>query len=293
MSKTSADTGFGKTPVGLTSAVPTAESLSDFSSSYLKSQVESFLRPLGLEDLTDWAVGMLGEGGFSQSKISVELEKQPAFQERFPSIFQRRKQGLPPLSVAEILTYEKQVADLASFYGIPQSVIDPQEQLSNDRSYNELQAIVADVASFTNEDPQALAELTAQVGVTRGELIGWALDRKKTLPQIQQRLHGARLSAAAQQAGFGGLTRDEAELLSRRGVDVEEAQRAFGVLATELGGALPGEGGGALDRETQIGVAAGEEPALRRLEALRRRRQGVFEEGGGFAGGVAGIGTAE
>ncbi|MCP4225229.1 MAG: hypothetical protein GY773_17970, partial [Actinomycetia bacterium] len=167
------------------------------------------------------------------------------------------------------------------------------QTLADDKSFNELQAVIADVVSFQNEDPQALAELTSHIGVTRGELIGWALNRDSTLPSIQSRLEGARVSAAAFRGGYGSLTADEAEMLVQRGVDVDQAQRAFTILGGELGAALPGEANLGFDRTSQLAAVADEGPALSALERVRRRRQAVFEEGGGFAGGTAGIGSAQ
>ncbi|MCP4227368.1 MAG: hypothetical protein GY773_28825, partial [Actinomycetia bacterium] len=111
---------------------PTTGSLDALSSPFLAEQVQAFLAPLGLEGLVDWAMGILGEGGFSQDKLEIELERQPAFLERFPAIFERREAGLPPVSVSDVLIYERQVADLVSFWGIPVGVIDPQQTLADD-----------------------------------------------------------------------------------------------------------------------------------------------------------------
>lgn len=124
-------------------------------------------------------------------------------------------------------------------------------------------------------------------------MVAWVFDADRTLPQVQQRLQGARLSAVANRQGFGALSAEEAQLLAQRGVDVEQAQRAFAVLGGELGRALPGEAGFDFTRQEQLAAVAGDAGALDEQERIRRRRQGEFEAGGSFAGGVAGIGSAE
>lgn len=276
---------------------PTIASLEDLVSPALRAEVQAFLQPFGLEDLTDWALGTLGDGSFSPAQISIELETQPAFIQRFPTIFERRENGDPPVSIAEVLQFERQVSELASFWGIPEGVIDAQTQMTNNRSFNELQAVVADVAQFANEDPETVAQLTALygVGVTRGEMIAFALDQDATLPIVQTRLEAARIAGAADQQGFGQLTAQEAELLSRQGLDPDQALQSFALLAnsTELFGTLPGQAGEGFTREDQLALAAGDATVAQRLDTERQRRLGVFDEGGGFAGGVAGIGTAQ
>lgn len=266
----------------------TTESLGSAVSDALIAAIEQMLGDYGLEELAGWATNLLTEGA-SADRIELELEQQPAFQRRFPVISQRREAGLPPVSVAEVLQYERQVSELESFYGLPEGTLDAQGAMADDRSYNELQSAVALEVSFRQSDPetQAFAQQFYGLGATQGEVIGALLNEDVGLPILQQRVQSAQVAGEASAQGFGDLTREEAEELVSRGVDEGAAREAFGLLArsTQLTRNF--------SRAQLLSLAAGEAPAIEALEDARESAVSVFRQGGQFAGGVRGVGSAQ
>lgn len=266
----------------------TVESLNEAVSDALTAEIEALLTNYGLEELTSWATGLITEGAGSD-RVELELEQQPAFQRRFRAIFARREQGLPPVSVAEVLSFEQQTAQLESFYGLPEGTIDAQEAIINDQSYNELQAALATEVSFRQSDPetQAIAREFYGIGGNQGELLGAVLNETVGLPVVQQRIQAAQVASQARVQGFGDLTREEAESLTERGVDVNAARETFALLSRSE--QLTRD----FTRADLLSLAAGEAPAVQQLEEARQEAQAVFQGGGGFAGGVAGLGAAQ
>ena len=266
----------------------TTDSLNSTVSRALEASIEQMLLAYGLEDLTSWATGLLSEGA-SSDRIELELENQPAFQRRFPVIAQRREAGLPPVSVAEVLAYERQVAELESFYGMPEGTLSAQDAMANNRGFNEVQAALAAEVAFRESDPdtQAFAQRFYQVGATQGEVYSYLINEEIGLPALQQRLQAASVAGEASAQGFGDLTREEAEDLVSRGVDEQAARSAFNVLSrsTQLTQNF--------SRAQLLSLAAGEAPAIEQLEQNREQALSTFDQGGAFAGGVRGIGAAQ
>ena len=266
----------------------TVDSLDSAVSDALSAAIESLLTAYGLEELSGWATGLLS-GGASSDRIEIELEQQPAFQRRFRAIFTRRDANLPPISAGDILQFERQTAELESFYGLPEGTIDAQEAMINDQGYNELQSAVATEVAFRQSDPetQRIAAEFYGIGGTQGELLGAILNEQVGLPAVQQRIQASQVAAQAQVQGFGELTRLEAEDLAQRGVDVDVARQSFNLLSRSE--QLTRD----FNRSELLSLAAGETPSMDRLEEARQEAQAVFAGGGQFAGGVAGLGVAE
>ena len=266
----------------------TVDSLSSYTSDALEGAVRSMLDGFGLGDLTGWAMGLLSDGA-SGDRIELELEQQPAFMERFPVISARREAGLPPVSVAEVLAYERQVDELESLYGLPAGTINAQDAMGADMSYNELQAGLAAEVTFRQSDPetQRIAAEFYGMGATQGEVIGMLINDEVGLPVLQQRVQAAQVASESVTQGFGDLTLQEAESLVSRGVDEGAAREAFSLLARSE--QLTRN----FSRSQLISLAAGETPAIEQLEEARDQALSVFQQGGSFAGGVAGLGTAQ
>lgn len=250
----------------------------------------SLLSGYGLEGLLPWAMGLISEGA-SATRIELELENQQPFKDRFRAIFERRSQiaggkELAPISVDEILLYEKQVAELESFYGYPPGTLgDPQDRLAADVSYNELQSLVAQEEAFLSSDA-ATQEVFAQfynIGATKGELVAAAINADMGVPLLQQRIQSANVGAQSVLAGFGDLTADEAEGLVRRGVDEGVAREAFSLLARSQ--QLTQN----FSRQELLSLAAGEAPEVQRYQRNQQRAVAEFSGGGSFAGGTAGL----
>ena len=269
----------------------TVEGLDTKNAKVVNQTLSRWLAPYGLESLTDWAAGLL-KSGFSAPRIELELEERQEFKDRFRAVFERRSQiakgrELPGISVDEILQYEKQVAELESFYGYPAGTLgDPQDRLIQDVSYNELQALVATEEDFLSSDlaTQEIFRGFYEVGATKGELVAAAINEEIGAPALQQRIEAANVASDAVVAGFGDLSVQEAESLVARGIDEGQAREAFSLLArsTQLTQRF--------SREELIDLAAGDGGAVDRFQKNQRNALAQFGGGGGFAGGTAGIG---
>ena len=271
----------------------TTQSLDGATSRALERRMRTHLANFGLGGLTSWALGLISSGA-SFEQFEIELEEQPAFRERFGAMFERREQikrgaRLAPISVAAILKYEQQVAELESFYGYPPGTLgDPQKRLVDDVSYNELQGLIAAEEAFLASDPasQDVFRQFYAIGATRGEVVAAALNQDVGVPLLQRRIQAANVASQSVIAGFGDLTREESEGLVARGVDEPGAREAFSLLARSQ--QLTSN----FSREELINLAAGESPAVERYARSQRSALSQFSGGGGFAGGTAGVGSA-
>ena len=79
---------------------------------------EQMLKNYGLGELAAWAKQQFIDGK-TADEITLALEDQPAFQRKYAAIFDRRKKGLPPVSVTDIMQYRQQALNLEHFYDLP------------------------------------------------------------------------------------------------------------------------------------------------------------------------------
>jgi len=284
---------------------PDAPTASDFAT------LRRLLDRYGLGSLYDQAADWL-RSGMSDDEIVNQLWDTNEFQTRFRGIFMREANGMPAISVEEYLAYENQAFQLMREFGYPPGFYDDPDDfatlIGNNVSVNELQQRVsayADVAAVGRE--QVRTELARQFGegvgeavdeLSDGELAAWMIDPSRGLQAIRQRVSAAQVGAGAVDAGWGPLSFLEASDLTGRGITEAGARDAFGTLARQgdVTGTLAGEDtGSGMSRQGQLGVVGGEAAALTEIEGRRRKRQGVFEGGGGFATGregIAGVGRA-
>ena len=266
--------------------------------------LRELLRGYGLEELADWAYQQVVDGN-SPTMIRQLLWEQPAFKRRFKVIFDRRDKGLPAISVDEVLDYERKARQLFQSAGLPPGFYDSPDDfysfLVNDVSLSELNSRVELARDYIySTDQIARSEALRLYGLSEGQEIAYVLDRNRALPLIQSQFNAARNSAAAVRAGFGQLTRTEAEQLAAEGVDPNAAVSGFGQLvqSRELFAPLPGQetAEDAITREEQLAAAFGgnaEDQA--RISRRAERRTAAFGQGGGFASdreGFGGLGSA-
>lgn len=266
---------------------------------YLSSLLSSY----GLSSLSGWAYDQIVAGN-SPTMVVQLLQERPEFKQRFPSIEARRKAGLPPVSVAQILDYEDRAIQLFRAAGIPPGFYDSPDELQDflvkDVSLSELSTRIQLAAqSFYATDPNVRGELYRLYGVTPGEQIAMFLDEDVALPLIERRFTSAQLSATAIQTGFGGLTQLEAEGLAGLNVSTEAAARGFTTvgLQSELYVPLPGEIAATISRDEQLAAQFfGNVPAQQRVERTREGRIAQFKGGGDVyttQRGIEGLRTAQ
>ena len=270
--------------------------------------IQDSLREYGFTDqeaaeLSEWAKGEIVNGS-SPTLVRQRLWEQPAFKRRFKVIFDRRSKGLPAISPAEVLEYERRARQLFQEAGLPPGFYDSPDDfynfLLNDVSISELNGRV-EVArtmlySVSQEDRLEMKRL---YGLSEGQEIAYVLDSARALPLLQNQFAAARASGAALRSGYGQLNLTEAERLAVAGVSGEEAAQGFGALvqSRELFTALPGleASEDTITREEQLsGTFTGNALAAERIRRRAEMRVAAFRGGGGFVSsreGFTGLGS--
>lgn len=266
---------------------------------YLNELLSSY----GLGELSNWAYEQVIAGN-SPAMVRQLLWEQPAFKRRFKVIFDRRDRGLPPISVDEVLDYERSARQLFQAAGLPPGFYDSPDDfysfLVNDVSLSELNSRVEIARDYVyRSDPTVRQEARRLYGLTEGQEIAYVLDRSRALPLIQSQFLAAQNAGASLRSGYGQLNRTEAERLAALGIDPNRAEQGFGALVAsrQLFQALPGleEAEDDITREDQLGAAfGGNAKARERLERRGESRVAAFRGGGGFVTdreGFAGLGS--
>ena len=259
--------------------------------------LQALLNNYGLGSLSGWAHDRLVAGD-SPEMIRQQLYDRPEFKARFPVIEARRNAGLPPMSVDEILSYEKEAKRLFHRAGLPLGFYDSTAQLqqfmSDDVSLAELSTrIQLATQDYFSTDVQTREELSRLYGLTPGQHLAYILDADVAIPLIERQWTAAKLSATSIRSTYGSLSATEAESLAGLGVTEGQAAQGFGSLASSrpLFSALPGEAASTdISRAEQIGAAfmsdAAAQERIRRRQALRTSS---YRGGGGFAASQAGL----
>jgi hypothetical protein len=174
--------------------------------------------------------------GYSADAISVLLQQTPEYKQRFAANDQRLAKGLPVLSPAEYLATERAYRQIMSEAGLPIGFYDQPSDftswIANDVSPTEVQGRVDAANELLNQaDPNELAFMRQHY--TTGDMVAYALDRKRALPLIQKQIHAAEIggAAAGQQLQIGV---DRAEQLAMAGITKDQARQGFGFVKDNL-----------------------------------------------------------
>ncbi len=255
--------------------------------------VRRLLESYGLEGLSDWALGLLADGK-SQTEIELELRDQDEFQTRFKALFEREKLGLAPVSVDQIVEYERRVGELSQLYDIPRELVDAQSLMVSDVSVTELQRRYQGAQDMIDEAENnplfaaTLAEARDRYGLSAGQLRGLWLDPDNAIPMLERVESTAELLEEARRSHVD-LSVDDAASLQVQGVTVDELGQRAGFLASNedvFGGNL---GTDTFSEQERLGFLAGDQAVVDKITKVSRRRQQEFGGGGGFAGSQAGI----
>lgn len=258
----------------------------------LGPQLTSVLKRYGLESLTDWASQALIKG-YSQEQILLEMWDRPEFQTRFAGIFQRERDGWPPVSVEEYLSYESTAQALAATWNLALSKQEVDNLIGNNVSATELENRFQIAATAVyDSDAETRNELSRLFNIDIGGQMRYFMDPKAELGTLQQQYRMGEIAGAALRSGYGQITREQAARLQSAGLERNSALTAFGQLTSmaELFSPLD-FGEGILDEDTQIEFAAGSATAAQAIERRAERRTAEFEGGGSYASGDTGFAT--
>lgn len=254
----------------------------------------------GLESLADWAWREL-LAGKPTTQILLDLQQTDAFKARFPAIDLLLKSGQNPLTPGEYIAYENQARQMFRAAGFPPSMFDSPDDftkyIANGVSVAELsQRAQLYVDAAYNMDAETRNALRNYYNVNEGDIAAYFADPDRALPVLQQQAKAAAVAGAGTRQHFS-LSPAEAERLASMGISPDQAAQGFGQVFHygELFQQLPGEAASGLDRQTQLGIVAGDQAAIDSLERQADKRKAQFQSGGGYSQsktGFGGLGSA-
>jgi len=171
--------------------------------------------------------------GYAADTVTTLLQNTDAYKKRFSANDARRKAGLRVLSPAEYLSVEDSYRAIMSAAGLPKGFYDSTEDFSKwiaaDVSPTEVQGRV-DAASelVNNVDPDTKKAFSQYY--TKGDLIAYALDRKRSTTVLNRQVRAAEVGGAADAAGVTA-SRSLAERIADEGVDGSQARQGFSAVA--------------------------------------------------------------
>lgn len=268
-----------------------------------KAIVQSLLDSYGLGSLGDWAWGLITQGA-SPAQVELQLRQRPEFAARFPGIALRQKNGLPPISPGEYVTYEKQANELFHQAGLPPDFYRSSDHLASfigaDVSLSELgQRVQQGYAAAMQAPAEVRNQLQNVYGIDAGHLTAFFLDPDQALPLVMKKFQAAKIGAEGVLTGYGQLGQGSLEDLAARGVTDTQARQGFNHLGMEsqLFGALPGSAESNISQGVQLGAEFGGNAEDQKIiENQARGRVAEFGGGYGYAGsatGVSGLGSAK
>lgn len=251
--------------------------------------VTNLFRMYGLESLAPKIISFV-QAGMSAETISIELTQTPEYKQRFSANDARIKAGLPALSAAEYLATERAYRQVMQAAGLPVGFYDTSSDftawLANDVSPTEVKARVDAASEAINSAPaETLDYLKRWYGV--GDLVAFALDSKRALPLIEQRISAAEAAATAGTQGVS-LGQDLAEQIGRQGFSLAQLRSGFSTVGTDASalGKLADIYGGAVTQDDLVkDVLLQDSASGRKVRGLASQERAAFS-------GTAGVGKA-
>ena len=144
--------------------------------------------------------------GFDSQTVNFLIQQTKEWKQRFAGNVELEKRGLAPLQPAEYLSVEQSYAQALKAAGIPQGMYgqsDFAQWIGGSVSASEIQQRAQVAAQWVNSnDPSVLQALQDYHGITKGDMIGFALDQKRSLPYLNLVSQQAQVGASALRAGL-------------------------------------------------------------------------------------------
>lgn len=192
------------------------------------------MKQYGLETLAPKIVEFVKQG-YSADTITILLQDTKEYKTRFAANQTRLAKGLPILTPAEYVAAETSYRQIMRSAGLPAGFYDSpkdfQSFIERDIAPQEVQGRVNTVRQFLDRaDPNELAMM--KQFYTTGDLIAYALDPNRAAPLIGKAFRSAEVAGQAKAQGIG-IGKLEAESLAGLGVDAQQAQQGFSLIAAE------------------------------------------------------------
>lgn len=255
----------------------------------------------GLSSLTPKIIQYLKDG-FGSDTITTLLQQTPEYKARFAGNELRKKLGLQVLTPAEYLSAEASYRQILRVSGVDPAMMNEKyyaDWIGNDVAPTELQDRVNLAVQATVNAPNQLKQGLAQIGVNMNDIVGFFLNKRTPLPQLQLKMNAAQMIQAASQSGLG-ISNAEALQFAQQGVTYQEAEKGYQQVAdvtprgNQLSQIYKTQAGYGQQEAAQEFLGGSGQAQLAR-EALSRQEEGTFSGQGGtgqksFAQQTAGTG---
>lgn len=240
-------------------------------------------RSYGIVTLTDEIIRYLKDG-YSADTITMMLQETTEYKKRFAGNELRKKAGLPVLSPAEYLSVEASYRQIMEQAGLPKGFYDSEGDFSkwigNDVSPTEIQSRVKSAQQLIESaDPGVRDEFERYY--TRGDMVAYALDRKRTAEILERQVKAAQIGDAIQDSGLRAPGRALAEQIADTGIDAAGARQ--GAAEASFRGDTLGMLG-AISGESYDDDDATRDVFLNDAQARKKGRQLASQERGRFSG---------
>lgn len=257
-----------------------------------KAILTDALTQAGLSALADQAWQWMLDG-MPKEQVWIEIRKTDQYKQRYPGMAELQSKGRA-ITEGQYIDLERSYVSLYRQAGLPAGFYDQPADfgslIGGDVSPQELGARLDEYKTLTYTlPPQVRDEFGRLYGMSAGDITAYIIDPTRALPIIHNQFLAAQAGAGANQAGYGNISRSEAEQLGLTGVDYGKALQGFGSLVNEqqLFTPLVGNAGeNAITRDEQLGAQfGGNANAQRRIDQRARQRVATFQEGGGYQKG--------
>lgn len=196
-----------------------------------QAALQSLLESMNLGSLTSWAWQQL-QNGATPDEIAVNIRTTPQWKQQYWMIDQRQKDGLPPISEAEVQSYRDTAYQLADTYGLPKGFVNDQligQWIADDKSVSELDSVLKDgYDQVQKADPLVRQAFSDMFGVKNGDaaLAAYFTDPSKAEPLLLQQAQAAQFGGNASRYGIN-LSAQDAMTLAQAGVTQDRAMTGF------------------------------------------------------------------
>lgn len=198
---------------------------------YIRNTLDQY----GLGSEADWAWSQIVQG-VGQTQLLQALRQRPAYQQRFQGMAQRQANGLPAVSEAEYIAYERQAYQLMLAAGMPEQ-FRTQDYIANligqDRSINEVQQLISNAYLAVTQAPPEVRQTFADYFGPQGDsaFASFILDGQHAAPALEQMAQQAIVGGTGRTYGFD-VGQGLAEQIVQRGL-TGQAPQTFGQVAAQ------------------------------------------------------------
>lgn len=268
--------------------------------------IQQYFQTLGISDssASDWAKGLITSGA-TTDQVEVQMYDQSWFKQRFPEIDLAQKNGLPPISVQDVLNYEQTVSQLEQQVGLPQGFITKDDITKFMGQYNVSATELTDrltqgyitAKQALDNVPEVAQALKDYYNVGPGGLAAYWLNPTKALATLQTQFTAAQIGGASALSGFGQVGQGTAQELAGFGITPTQATTGFQQLAhmAQAYNPIIGNPSGLTQLQQVAGQFMGSGPDQLAMQLSAESRQSAFQGGSDFTAsnsGAQGLGAA-